>query len=71
MNKYTEADVIRAANVIADFCRLHICTQCPLNLAKKHDSILNAVCLCDNSINIMPSNWNTDELNKGGERRCG
>ena len=60
--------LISAAETIAKYCRNHICTDCPLNLAKRHDSILNAVCLCDKSVNNMPSTWRIEDLNRGAKK---
>lgn len=55
-------EVKAAAITIAEYCRSHVCTDCPLNLAGKSDSILNAHCVCDYNILHLPSTWNVEDL---------
>lgn len=58
----TEQEVINAAKTIANYCRDHICTQCPLNIGKRTDSILKAHCVCDYNIIHLPSTWRIEDL---------
>ena len=57
-----EKEVKKAAKIIAEYCRNHVCTNCPLNIGKKSDSILNAHCVCDYNILHLPSTWKVEEL---------
>lgn len=57
-----EQELVNAAKMIAKYCRNHICTQCPLNLADKNDSIQKAHCVCDYNILHLPSTWKIEEL---------
>ena len=57
-----EQEVINAAKTIANYCRNHICTQCPLNIGKRTDSILKAHCVCDYNIIHLPSTWRIEDL---------
>lgn len=57
-----EQEVINAAKTIANYCREHICTQCPLNIGKRTDSILKAHCVCDYNIIHLPSTWRIEDL---------
>lgn len=57
-----EQEVINAAKTIAKYCRDHICTQCPLNIGKRTDSILKAHCVCDYNIIHLPSTWRIEDL---------
>lgn len=57
-----EQEVINAAKTIANYCRNHICTQCPLNIGKPTDSILKAHCVCDYNIIHLPSTWRIEDL---------
>lgn len=59
-----DTDVINAAKLIADYCRNHVCTQCPLNIGDKNDSILKAHCVCDYSVLHLPSTWRVEEIKK-------
>lgn len=58
----TNSEVIQAAKTITMFCRNHVCTQCPLNIGNKHDSIQHAHCVCDYNILHLPSTWRINEL---------
>jgi len=58
----SDKEVVEAAKTIAEFCRNHVCTDCPLNIGKKNDSILNAHCVCDYNILHLPSTWRVEEL---------
>lgn len=57
--------LISAAETIAKYCRKHICTDCPLNIGKMNDSILNAHCVCDYNVLHLPSTWRIEDLKKG------
>ena len=54
--------LISAAQTIAKYCRSHICTQCPLNIGDRNDSIKKAHCVCDYNILHLPSTWKIEEL---------
>jgi hypothetical protein len=56
--------LISAAQTISKYCRSHICTECPLNIGDKHDSIQKAHCVCDYNILHLPSTWKIEELKK-------
>lgn len=58
----TDNEIKKAAKVIAEYCRSHVCTSCPLNIGKKGDTILNAHCVCDYNILHLPSTWKVEEL---------
>ena len=62
-----EVEVIRAVNTIADYCRSHVCTQCPLNIGDKNKGLLYSHCVCDYNVLHLPSTWKTQEL-KGGKK---
>lgn len=51
-----------AARTIANYCRRHICTECPLNIGNKNEGILKAHCVCDYNILKLPSTWRIEEL---------
>ena len=57
-----ESEVVKAVNTIADYCRNHVCTQCPLNIGDKNKGVLNAHCVCDYNILHLPSTWKVEEL---------
>lgn len=57
-----EQEVIQAAKTIANYCRSHICNDCPLNLASKAESITKAHCVCDYNILHLPSTWKIEDL---------
>ena len=63
----TKSEVIQAAKTIAIYCRNHICTDCPLNIGNKHDSIQKAHCVCDNNILHLPSTWRIEDLKEERE----
>lgn len=63
-NNTAEEIVINSAINIAEYCRKHICTQCPLNLSPHSDSILKAHCVCDYSVLHLPSTWKIEQLKK-------
>lgn len=44
-----------AAKTIANYCRYHVCTECPLNIGNKNAGILKAHCVCDYNIIHLPS----------------
>ena len=58
----TESDVIKSAKTIAEYCKSHICTDCPLNIGKRNEGIMKAHCVCDYNIIHLPSTWKIDEL---------
>ena len=58
----SKEEVKAAAITIAEYCRNHVCTDCPLNLSKKSDSILNAHCVCDYNVLHLPSTWKVEDL---------
>lgn len=58
----TEQALILSAKNIAEYCRNHVCTNCPLNIGNKNDSILKAHCVCDYNILHLPSTWKIEEL---------
>lgn len=60
--KQNEKEVVQAAKTIAEFCRNHVCTNCPLNIGNKNDSILNSHCVCDYSVLHLPSTWRVEEI---------
>lgn len=63
LNNGAEAEyVINAANTIAQYCRTHICTECPLNLTPRHESIMKAHCVCDFNVLHLPSTWQVETL---------
>jgi len=53
-----------AAKTIANYCRYHVCTECPLNIGNKNAGILKAHCVCDYNIIHLPSTWKIEELEK-------
>lgn len=57
-----EQEVINAAKTIAEYCRSHICNQCPLNIGDKNASIMKAHCACDYNILRLPSTWKIEEI---------
>lgn len=57
-----ESEVVKAANTIANYCRNHVCTQCPLNIGDKSKGILYAHCVCDYSILHLPSTWRVEDI---------
>ena len=58
----SEHEVVRSAKMIAEYCRNHVCTDCPLNIGDKNDSIQKAHCVCDYNILHLPSTWKVEEL---------
>lgn len=60
-------EVIEAAKLIANYCRNHVCTSCPLNIGDKNKSILKSHCVCDYNVLHLPSTWKVEELKKKDE----
>ena len=60
----SNSEVIQAAKTIANYCRNHVCTDCPLNIGDRNDSIQKAHCVCDYNILHLPSTWKVEELLK-------
>ena len=58
----TEKDLILSAKNIAEYCRNHVCTNCPLNIGDKNKGILYAHCVCDYSVLHLPSTWRVEEI---------
>ena len=57
-----DPELIKAVNYIANYCRQHICTECPLNITGESETILKAHCVCDYNVLHLPSTWRTEEL---------
>ena len=57
-----ENEVIKSAIAIANYCRNHICTNCPLNIGDKNGGLLKSHCVCDYNILHLPSTWKVEEL---------
>ena len=57
-----ETGLIQAVRTISEYCKNHICTQCPLNIGDKNNGILKAHCVCDYNILHLPSTWKVEEL---------
>jgi hypothetical protein len=66
MTENEKSLLIGAAQTIANYCRNHICTDCPLNIGDKNDTIIKAHCVCDYNILHLPSTWKIEEL-KGAD----
>lgn len=55
-------ELINAAKYIANYCRGHICTECPLNIGDRNAGILHSHCVCDYNVLRLPSTWQIDKL---------
>jgi len=64
----SNTEVIQAAKTIAEYCRGHVCTDCPLNLGDKNEGVLKAHCVCDYNILHLPSTWKIEELGNNDEQ---